>query len=264
MELNISDVVIEVTRKCNMQCEHCLRGDVQNKTLDNKYIDKLFSLIDTIHCLSITGGEPTLAMDKLDHIEQCARYAHADVDNFFMVTNGKSIHVNKLAEWVWNMQDACQDNEISAVTFSFDNFHRNTFNCQQLDKQERNFHRLWEILEEDYGLYNSCDGAFVYKHTSDRMGYRDLVKEGRAKNFGGREVSVDSFEEDTWADYVSFSDSQLYLSCSGWLVSGCDWSYNTIDNDEKVQIAHIDDINSTDDLIKAIREYNKKHDLVHA
>ena len=37
MELNIDSLIIEVTRKCNMQCEHCLRGAAQRKTIDDNH-----------------------------------------------------------------------------------------------------------------------------------------------------------------------------------------------------------------------------------
>ena len=30
MEIYVESLVIEVTRRCNMRCEHCLRGDAQN------------------------------------------------------------------------------------------------------------------------------------------------------------------------------------------------------------------------------------------
>ena len=34
--------VIEVTRRCNMQCRHCLRGDAQNVDISNEIIDRFF------------------------------------------------------------------------------------------------------------------------------------------------------------------------------------------------------------------------------
>ena len=60
MNLSIQELIIETTRKCNMACEHCLRGDVENVNIKSLYIRRLFSQIDNIDTLTITGGEPSL------------------------------------------------------------------------------------------------------------------------------------------------------------------------------------------------------------
>ena len=118
MELNIDNLVIEATRKCNMNCSHCLRGAAQRKCADNKHIHRLMQIIDHISTLTITGGEPTLNMDALEYIRTEIIYGNANVGSFFMVTNGKSINVDKLAQWAFNMYSCCDDNERSNELFS--------------------------------------------------------------------------------------------------------------------------------------------------
>ena len=88
MSFNVDNLVIEVTRKCNMKCPHCLRGNAQRKIIPNEYIDKMLRLIDNVSTLSITGGEPTLAMDTLNYIKKNIGYGQCDVGNFYMVTIG--------------------------------------------------------------------------------------------------------------------------------------------------------------------------------
>ncbi len=168
--LYIENLVIEATRKCNMQCEHCLRGPAQRKTISDQHIYKMLQLIDDVSCLTITGGEPTLAMDALEQIRHCTIYGRCDIGNFYMVTNGKSIHIEELAEWIYGMEFACTDNEVSAVTFSFDQFHTQTFNWNQSQKQENNFARLQEKMSSEYGLSNGCGGEFIYKHSDKSWG----------------------------------------------------------------------------------------------
>jgi len=51
--MDIYNLVIEVTRRCNMECEHCLRGEAENVDMDIKYIEKLFQKIDYISTLSL-------------------------------------------------------------------------------------------------------------------------------------------------------------------------------------------------------------------
>ena len=110
MELYIEHLAIEVTRKCNMKCEHCLRGAAQRKTINNTYIYKILSFIDNISSLTLTGGEPTLAMDTLEHIRECITYSNCNVGNFYMVTNGKAINVEKLANWIYYKLNCCNYN----------------------------------------------------------------------------------------------------------------------------------------------------------
>ena len=261
MELNLYSAGIEVTRKCNMQCEHCLRGAAQRKTISDHHIYRFFSLIDSISTLTITGGEPTLAMDSLEQIKHRIQYESCDVGSFYMVTNGKSINVERLAEWTADMKFVCSDNDISSIGFSFDQFHTSTFNWKQLQKQKRNYVALQEILEEEYGIDNSANHSFVYKHSDEKWTYDRLLQQGRAEDFGSIEPTKELFEIDNDDDdnYFCVNDGILYLSCNGYIVAGCNWSYNTIDNDESIRIAHIDDLHCTDDLIEAIKAYNKKY-----
>jgi hypothetical protein len=176
-----------------------------------------------------------------------------------MVTNGKSINVDALAEWANYMRFACHDNELSGVAFSFDQFHLNTFNNPQLDKQKRNYYRLKDIIENEYGILDEQGFAgFIRKHSDDSWGYDSLLAEGRAEDFGVRTNDPKIFIEDIWKDNINFSDNILYLSANGYIVSDCNWSYKSIDSDKQIRIAHIDDIQSQDDLIEAIRTYNKR------
>ena len=61
-KLSIDNLIIEITRRCNMACAHCLRGDAQNIDIDPSYMLKLLrdNNIDYISMVTFTGGEPTL------------------------------------------------------------------------------------------------------------------------------------------------------------------------------------------------------------
>lgn len=259
MDLNIDSLVIEVTRKCNLKCEHCLRGATQRKTISDQHIYKMMQLIDNVSSLTISGGEPTLAMAALDQIRNCTTYGTCDINSFYMVTNGKAINVAGVAAWAAAMEEACSDNEISGIGFSFDQWHTQYLNWSQLKKQERNYYELKETLNEDYGI-GECEsgGDFVRKHSTKSWSYSSLISEGRAKNSGSRDNIMYSFEEEEYGDRLSFSEKSLYLSSNGNIVAGSNWSYHSIDTKKDIRIAHIDDINCTDDLVAAIREYNKR------
>ena len=59
-KLSFANLAIEVTRKCNMHCAHCMRGDAQNADISEGKLSKFLSQVNFIGSLTITGGEPTL------------------------------------------------------------------------------------------------------------------------------------------------------------------------------------------------------------
>jgi hypothetical protein len=67
------------------------------------------------------------------------------------------------------------------------------------------------------------------------------------------------FEVDHYSEYeTDIRDNELYLTCTGWIIAGCNWSYKNMDYDRTIQIAHINNINCADDLVEAIERYNKR------
>ena len=41
-KLRLNEFAIEITRKCNMKCAHCLRGEAQKRDIHKKYITKVY------------------------------------------------------------------------------------------------------------------------------------------------------------------------------------------------------------------------------
>ena len=71
MEKITFDVLtIEVTRRCNMACAHCLRGDAQQKDINHKEIDALLDQTLMIGKLILTGGEPSLVPETMEYIAE--------------------------------------------------------------------------------------------------------------------------------------------------------------------------------------------------
>ncbi len=68
MNLNYYELSVEITRKCNMKCAHCLRGDAQNKTISKEVIDSLLDQINSIGQLTLTGGEPFLEPEMIEYL----------------------------------------------------------------------------------------------------------------------------------------------------------------------------------------------------
>lgn len=84
-----NQLIVEVTRRCNMHCAHCLRGDAENVDLLNVDIDSVLDQTEAIGRLIITGGEPTLNLSAVQHIANGIVQRGIPVMRVQIITNGK-------------------------------------------------------------------------------------------------------------------------------------------------------------------------------
>ena len=75
----ISNLILEVTRKCNIKCMHCLRGDAQRVTMSVPVLHGVLQHLESICTLTITGGEPSLAPEVLEEFLQICHWRKIQV-----------------------------------------------------------------------------------------------------------------------------------------------------------------------------------------
>lgn len=86
-KIRINQLIIEVTRRCNLQCAHCLRGDSQD--LDSTVPpEQILKEIAEIGDISFTGGEPTLNPGYVKRIVDYIIDNQIHVEGAYMPTNG--------------------------------------------------------------------------------------------------------------------------------------------------------------------------------
>lgn len=209
---NVSDAVIEVTRRCNMECEHCLRGEPQNIDQTEENLTKFFRQIDYIGTLTLSGGEPSLVPHILKSIVKIAREQETHIGNFYVATNGKRISLDFINACV-ELYTYCEDNELSCVHLSQDDYH--------------------ELVDD-----SSCGilSALSFFSKKDFTHNDFIIPQGRAEDFGrGRVVSKENFTiYDDASDCINIEEGIIYLNCKGDIIAGCDWSY---ENQEKYILA---------------------------
>lgn len=88
---------IEVTRRCNMKCAHCLRGPAQNIDLSFEEVDAFLDNFSFINQITLGGGEPTLNPDMIAHIIDKIIENNIVVETLGMITNGQ-IYDQKIAD----------------------------------------------------------------------------------------------------------------------------------------------------------------------
>lgn len=135
IKLLYKNIAFEITRKCNMKCQHCMRGDAQNHTISKEVIDKTLDEISVIGNMLLTGGEPFLEPEMIDYICEGIIKRKIPIMSVNVVTNGtiknKSIaeSFNKLTKYIaeycanGNNWDRKQLRTIGKITVSCDKYH---------------------------------------------------------------------------------------------------------------------------------------------
>lgn len=208
--MNIYNLIYEITRRCNIRCEHCLRGSAQKVDMSDEVIDRSLEGVNGISTITFTGGEPSLAVDRIRYILSAVKKRGICVDSFYLVTNGKIASPDlclALMEWY----AYCDTNELSAFCISKDQYHTREINSiKEADKlyQALTFYRP-EERNKDY--------------SSDR-----IINEGRARrnNLGYKEAptSIDyETEEDGSIEHIE----EVYVNALGNVCTGCDLSFRS-------------------------------------
>lgn len=244
--MQIYNLVIELTRRCNMQCAHCLRGEAQKISQKREHIAAVFSQVDYISSLTLTGGEPSIVPHIINMIIDGATVYNVDIGNFYIATNGKKI-TPKFVEAVERLYRYCSDNEISAVEISNDVYHDNP---KWTDAYEALLelpyaHKKWDVNRDSR---NMIDGKWEYDP------YR-VIAQGRAldNGLGYKDIEIDNITINAIGeiDEDARIEGTIYLNCKGWIISGCDWSFATQDDKSfEGRICHVKDFS-----FEAIKKY---------
>lgn len=89
--IEIYNLAVEITRKCQLKCAHCLKGDAQNVDMSPEIIDKLLESVCSIGRLLFTGGEPTMNLDGMRYFLDALKKRDITLNKLVIITNGCDI-----------------------------------------------------------------------------------------------------------------------------------------------------------------------------
>ena len=226
-KLSYKELAIEVTRRCNMQCSHCMRGPAENHTISKEVVDRLFDEVSTIGTLLLTGGEPFLEPEMIDYIFDAIIKRNIPIIRISVVTNGtirdKRIadSFNKIGKYVadnWSETlSKKQIRQIVSISISNDSYHMKdnimetlkfyrgllNDNCIILRKNQK------DITSVLY-LGNAADESFV-------------LDEGKKYKYNITPYRVAFFNDD---DGTSLAiDTMIQIGYDGKILIGEDSSY---------------------------------------
>lgn len=130
MKFILHNIAIEMTRRCNAKCHHCMRGEAQNIDVSKEIIDSILNNeeISQIDHICFSGGEPTLNADMIIYAINKIIAEKINVLEIAMVTNGQIFNrglVEAFNRFInYRKQVNGKDSEDYArITFSVDRFH---------------------------------------------------------------------------------------------------------------------------------------------
>ncbi len=137
MEIMYNELGIELTRRCNEKCAHCLRGPSENIDLSKEIIDSLFDNNDIrlIENLFLSGGEPTMNGKSLSYLVDKIIDNRVVVGTYRIITNGTYYSeefgsaIRKLHEYIdtvgWNKTyNVKYANSFGRIGVSQDQYHQ--------------------------------------------------------------------------------------------------------------------------------------------
>ena len=170
-KIYIQNMGMFVTEKCNLNCAHCCRGTCTNKSVSDEVIKKTLEQILIIGTLTICGGEPTLAVDRIEKLFSTIIDNKILIENVYMYLNGTNyseelIRLCKLMNEYLQKVNRLQK-RLCNIEISCDEFH-----IKELKKRNK-----WELYK---------DNCTKYLESGYFNGLRELVfpvfREGNALN----------------------------------------------------------------------------------
>lgn len=197
-KLFAKDLCIEITRRCNMSCAHCMRGDTQSIDIEHRYIKDLLKHFRHIQHFNITGGEPSLNVKAMRYIlKQLKRY-DIHVYDFYIVTNGSPSSISKefikICSELYEYQEE-KDNHM--LEMSDDRFHNNQYHQKVIATLNQ---------YPFFGLRGQAENVFLFKEGRCTTGFPNTV-------------------HPIYLTTTGYVYGDLYLNAEGKILSNGDLSY---------------------------------------
>lgn len=219
MKTRFEQLVFEVTRKCNLSCEHCLRGDAQNVDMTKEMVNDILSQTESIGAITFSGGEPVLGIDILEYIVDEIIRRDIPVGNFYVATNGVIVS-ERLALTLLRLYSHLEDYEdFSALDVSVDEFHEN---------------ECFDISE--FGIYRGLSFFNIRENDYSKPEY--IISRGRAyeNGIGVKNRSEPDPEIEIINGVCTITESIIYINAKGDIINGCDFSF---DEQDELKICNV-------------------------
>lgn len=229
-------IAIEVTRRCNLNCRHCMRGKQQNVECNTEYIDKFLGLFSKVGEICFTGGEPLLNIPLIEYTLKKAKELNIRAEAVQIVTNGLLL-TKDIAERIANLAKDLTERELDSLFhISIDEFHK------ELPKEVADLVDNFKYI--DYKISDKPDKILKLGNAvTNAIGTFTPATKGLLYQVNPRIY-----------DYMIANI--LTMSCSGDIILSIDYEYDRL---KEVAIANIND--NKEAIIKNLIDRVVLHDI---
>ena len=241
--IKVAQVGFEMTRRCNMKCKFCSRGDAQNLDITEEIIDKALDELKNfdIGILRLHGGEPLLAPDMIQYlvagiikrnikVYQCLFFSNGTVCNAVVKAS-----LDKIGKY-------CKDKSDKGLSDYMNNF-TNTYNVIAPCSIIVSDYEHEKIDYEKFKKYYDSQYTEVCKQEEKYIGNDKSINiEGKAKDnlqyyIDNGYTELDIFEDKNKFCIIDDAGSELTMnkgftiSANGNVYVGCSQSYIELDRE---------------------------------
>ena len=244
MKFILHSLAIETTRRCNMRCEHCMRGESQNIDVSKEIIDMILNSdeIEQMDLICFSGGEPTLNPDIIIYTINKIITENINVLEIAMVTNGQIFNKDlvesfnrfneyrnqkikqKLMARYGELSKDALDSMIqeyidghARITFSIDKFH----------------YPVSQEIRDNYQKYTKG-----IKITETNIEEKDIYKTGFSTIGKDFDYKLDQLRYCKDGEYYMVLDN-MYITATGFVTSEGMGQYSDMD---KINMGHLSNI----------------------
>lgn len=251
-KLSYEQFTLELTRRCNMKCPHCSRGDAQNldmseqvlyRSLDNLHTvaeykssqDKNFTDKGYTNFIFLYGGEPFLCPDTVHKLVDYILDRDIFLLGFWAITNGTvlSDSIGKDFQRIIPHIKKCQGLVVENDRSQFKGNIEEKFKRQSYIKVSCNFHDT-EQSKKALEFYKQYEGIEVTLFDGDLSeDERTLSYNGRAKNLIDHKTMWFNIRNrhcmatDRWGKLV---EKTITIAANGNVFLGLDYEHTDVDN----------------------------------
>lgn len=200
-KVTFNSLIIEITHRCNMNCAHCLRGDAENIDMKPETVDALLDQTQAIYNLTLSGGEPFLNLDLVEHIAEGIEKRGVELFSIGIITNGTILDgraikaMKRFNRIVQNSRPRCGLKASRAAVmlgFSMDKYHEHQDLCKaNMEKYKNASSGCYDILIKQCGNDPSAKGRALQlddvkggEHSS-HSAYIESIKDRRIEILSG-------------------------------------------------------------------------------
>lgn len=277
----------DITRKCNMNCNFCCRGDSQPIDITREIIDKTLDEMDGvfIHSLKIMGGEPLLAQELMIYLFKSIIEKHIYINHIGFFTNGTTKPTKELcqsiSEIIHYLRSIKKEIEHQAKwadsvqTSSYVGLEGKEFTVVISDvgrKPIKNIHKIIESFK-----HNIDDDDFgIVRQSATFHSFKTLALEGNgAKNYNeiiGNNISLydirivnhnyyfiaqsANLESEPFIKDTVFITKTLTISTNGNVFPGTSMSYDRVDRESMFNV-----LECNNDFFMRVNDFCWKHPI---